>query len=138
MREEPRKGFYHCTDARLAPEPERDRVVSTVFYGVPAETVAQWCGVSVETAQRWKSGKAVPSRPALRLFELHRSRKVLASSGWDGWTVDGDALVGPDGKQFTHGQLRAYELLYQLCYELGRDRSDFYDRLNEIHRLAAG
>ena len=132
------KGFYHCTDARLAPEPACERVVSLVFSGFPAEIIAEWCGVSVETAQRWKSGRAQPSRPALRLFELHRSRKVLASPGWDGWAVNGDALVGPDGKQFTHGQLAAYELLYQLCYELGRDRSDFWERLEVIHQAAAG
>jgi hypothetical protein len=134
----PLKGFYDCSDARLAPEPSRDRVVSSVFYGMPAELVAEWCGVSVETARRWKAGKAEPGRPALRLVELHRSRKVLTSPAWDGWLVNGEALAGPDGKELTQGQLRAYELIYQLCHELGRERPDFAERLAMIHQLAAG
>lgn len=135
------KGFFLREDARLIdPEEvrERHRVVSSVFYGYPAELVAAWCCVSVETAKRWKAGQSIPPPPALRLFQLHRSGKVLTDSAWDGWIVTDEKLVSPEGREVTQGDLRAQELLYQLLHELGRDSPGFWERLEEIHRAAAG
>jgi hypothetical protein len=81
------KGFFHQSDARLV-EPdevrERQRVVSSVFYGYSPELLAEWCFVTVETAKRWKASESSPPPPALRLFELHRDRKVLTSPAWNG------------------------------------------------------
>lgn len=131
------KGFFHQSDARLLSQPaDSQRIIGGVFYGYPAELVAEICGVSVETAVRWKSGKATPSRPTLRLFDLHRRRKVLASPCWEGWLVNGDALVDPDGNATTQANLRAYFFVYQLAAELVRDRPEAAERLQEIQRAA--
>lgn len=133
------KGFFHRSDARLTPPAAAagSQVVSGVFYGYGADKVAAVCGVSLETASRWKSGKATPSRASLRLFNLYRSRKVLLSPAWDGWLVNGDVLVDPEGNATSQGQLRAYYLVYQLAAELARDRPEARRRFDDI-LLSAG
>jgi len=50
------------------------------FYGYPARLIAQWCGVSLRTAKRYKAGHRV-TLSALRLFTLMRDRRVLPE-GW--------------------------------------------------------
>lgn len=97
----------------------RSPVVSSVFYGYPAELVANWCGVTVRTAERWKRGERKPSTSAVKLFELHRSRRVLGCE-WDGWSVNGASIFDPEGNETSQAQLRAYYLVYQLCQELRR------------------
>jgi hypothetical protein len=141
------KGFFHQSDAGLAvdrlahlapPVAESPRIVSGIFYEYPADLVAEICGVSLETVARWKSGEVTPSRPALRLFDLHRRRKVLASPSWEGWVVKGDALVDPDGNETTQTQLRAYYFVYQLAAELAPGSPEASERLAQIQREAVG
>lgn len=90
----------------------------SIFYGYPAELIAQWCGVSVATARRWKNGASVP-RPALRLFTLYRDMRVL-DGPWAGWKVHKGAIIDPDGNTTTEAQLRAYGLVMQLAADLAR------------------
>lgn len=107
------------------------KVVYGAFYGFPAEVIADWCGVSVRTAARWKDGRNRPSPSALKLFELHRDRRILGKE-WNGWLINQATLVDPEGNSTTQGQLRAYAHVYALCSELAkRDRSaaDLLDRL---------
>jgi transcriptional regulator with XRE-family HTH domain len=100
----------------------RSRVVSSVFYGYPAEVVADWCGVSVETARRWKNGQRKPSPSSLKLFALYRDRKVLGKE-WSGWIVKQGVIVDPESNETTQGQLRAYFQVYQLAHVLARGDS---------------
>ncbi len=39
-----------------------------MFYGYPAELIAEWCSVAVSTAYAWKTGSLKPSKPAAKLF----------------------------------------------------------------------
>lgn len=114
---------------------EERRIVSSVFYGYPAELIAEWCLVDVDTAVRWKMARTTPSRQALRLFELHKQRRVLGDS-WAGWIVKGDRLVDPEDNETTQGQLRAYALVYQHYRELMRDNEAAKQRFQEIMREA--
>ena len=91
-----------------------------LFYGYPAELIARWCGVSVQTAKLYKSGARKPSRQVLKIFVLHRDGRVLGPE-WREWSVRGDKLVSPEGQESTHGQLNAYWLVMQLARELARD-----------------
>lgn len=93
--------------------------VSSVFDGYPAVLIAEWCAVSLKTAELYKSGARKPSRQALRLFGLYRSERVLTGA-WAHCTVRGDHLVDPDGQTVTVGQLRAYWIVMQLAAELAR------------------
>lgn len=115
---------------------DRSRVISSVFYGIPAELIADWCGVSLETARRWKTGQTQPSASALKLFVLYRDRKVL-NKEWDGWLINRETLVDPEGNATTQGQLRAYAHVYALCQELARG-NDEAQKILELAMLKAG
>lgn len=118
--------FFHSTDVRLTPPEERAeiaRVTSSVFYGYPPELIAEWCLVELDTARRWKRFEATPSRQAMRLFELHRDRKILGAE-WRGWIVKGDLLCDPENHETTQGQLRAYFHVYQLMHQLMRENPE--------------
>ena len=116
------------------------RILSfNVFHGYPAWVIAQWCGVSLSTARAYKSGKRRPPRPVLRLWSLYRDRRVLGSE-WEGWLIQANTLVDPDGNVTTLNQLRAYCFVMQLAAaqarELGPDAQDrFYE---VVGRISAG
>jgi hypothetical protein len=111
----------------------RSNVVSSLFYGVSAEVIAEWCAVSVKTAKRWKRGESPPTASAMKLFRLHRDRQVLGAE-WDGWLINGGTIVDPDGNETTQEQLRAYVFVYQLCRELAREDPQ---ALQTLQRLTA-
>ncbi len=98
------------------------------FYGLPVEVIAEWCAVSWSTAHGYKTGRLKPSRPAQKLFLLHRDRMVLTRQ-WNGWLVTPTAIVDPDGNETSRGQLRNYHFMIQYCRELIRrsDRPDDYE-----------
>ena len=77
----------------------------------------------------------MPSPQALRLFELHRDRRILGAE-WDGWLVNNAELVDPEGNATTQGQLRAYYQVYQLCHELMRGNDAAQAEFDAIVRLA--
>ena len=80
------------------------------FYGYPAEVIAEWCGVSVGTAEHYKAGRRKPPTPVLRLFRLFRDGKVLGRD-WNGYKVDSEKLFGPDGRPITAAQLSHFSLV---------------------------
>jgi hypothetical protein len=90
----------------------------SIFYGYPAELIAEWCGVSLATARRWKATGKAP-RPALRLFGLYRDQRVL-DRHWSGWKTSQGVLTDPDGNSTTQAQLRAYWIVMQLAADLAR------------------
>ena len=103
------------------------------FYGYPAHVIAGWCGVSLSTARAYKSGKRRPPRPILRLWSLCADRRVLGSE-WEGWLINGNALVDPDGNSTTLHQLRAYWVIMQIAADQARrlgpaDQDRFYEAL---------
>ena len=83
-----------------------------VFYGYPAELVAGWCAVSLNTAKLYKAGKRKPSVQALRLFTLHRDNLIL-NSEWRGWKVVDGSLIDPSGNSFTQSTLLGYRMILQ-------------------------
>jgi hypothetical protein len=83
-------------------------------YGIKPDIIATLCKVDVATARRWKSGTSrIP----------HAAAALLAgdlgafSEHWQGWRIQGDAIVSPDGWQIRrddalsvplmHGQIQA-------------------------------
>jgi hypothetical protein len=88
-----------------------------MFYGYPAELIAEWCSVAVSTAYAYKTGHLKPSKPAAKLFRLHRDRMVLTRE-WRGWFVTQNAIVDPDGNETPRGLLHNYYLMLQYCREL--------------------
>ena len=48
-----------------------------LFYGYPAEFIAEWCCVARSTGYAWKTGSVKPSKRAAKLFQLNRHRMTL-------------------------------------------------------------
>lgn len=106
----------------------------SIFYGYPAELIAEWCCVSLRQARNLKAGKTKPSKPVVRLFLLHRDRRVLTTH-WRGWVVKENALVDPDGNETTRAQLHGYWLIMQYAREIARERGP--DAYAEFVKLLA-
>ena len=88
-----------------------ERKVLTAFYGYPAEIVARWCAVSLDTAK-------------------------LYGDEWHGWAAREGKLIDPEGNSTTQAQLRAYWIVMQYAAELARrDRAD-YDLFQTLLRRA--
>jgi hypothetical protein len=90
------------------------------FYGYPAEVIAEWCGVSVGTAEHYKVGRRKPPTPVLRLFRLYRDGKVLGS-GWAQYKVVDTKLFCPDGRFVTESHLSHFSIVCQLLKEKNPD-----------------
>lgn len=72
--------------------------MSESVYGIPADVIASICQVELSTARRWKRGESrIPySAAALLLGDLGAFSKV-----WQGWRVQRDTLISPDGWQIS-------------------------------------
>ena len=97
-----------------------------MFYGYPAELIAEWCCVARSTAYAWKTGSLKPSKPAAKLFRLHRDRMVLLPE-WKGWFVTRGAIVDPDGNETPRSLVHNYYLILQYCRELARRTGDAHE-----------
>jgi len=94
-----------------------------MFYGFPADLIAEWCCVALSTAFAYKSGRLKPSKPAAKLFRLHRDRMVLTPE-WRGWVVTQNAVVDPEGNETPRNLIRNYYLMLQYCRELAGRSGD--------------
>jgi hypothetical protein len=89
----------------------------SIFNGYPPELIAQWCGVTVDTAKLYKSGARKASRAVLRLFVLHRDGRVLGE-GWQGWQARAGTIADPDGNVTSARQLMNYFFVMQFAAAL--------------------
>jgi hypothetical protein len=89
-------------------------------YGIPIALIAEWCCVTSSVASKYKSDARVPSPATCELFKLKLEGRIVPDE-WSGFCFRGGALFGPDGKAFTHGHLRAYELGMQLLRAFSRN-----------------
>ena len=105
-------------------------------YGIPIALIAEWCCVSRSVASKYKSGARMPSPATCELFKLKLEGRIVPDE-WSGFCFRGGALFGPDGKAFTHGHLRAYELGMQLLRAFSRNDPGRTDRLDGICSVAA-
>jgi hypothetical protein len=105
-------------------------------YGIPIALIAEWCCVSSSVASKYKSGERVPSPATCELFRLRLEGRIVPDE-WCGFCFRGGALFGPDGKAFTHGHLRTYELGMQLLRAFSRNDPGRTDRVDGIFSVAA-
>jgi len=106
----------------------------SIFYGYPAELVAEWCCVSLRAARELKAGKRKPSKQVAKLFLLHKDERVLTGK-WREWVVRGDTIVDPEGRATTRAQLQGYWLIMQFAAEIARDSGP--DAYQEFQKLLA-
>jgi hypothetical protein len=101
------------------------------FYGYPAELIAEWCGVSIGTAEHYKAGRRKPPTPVLRLFNLLRHQKVLLGEDWEGYRCAKGKIYGPDGKSVRPTDIALIGILWQALAEADNNR------YHEILKMAA-
>ena len=87
------------------------------FYGYPPEVIAEWCGVSVGTAEHYKAGRRKPPTPVLRLFRLYRDGKILGPE-WAGYKVVGEEMFGADGRNLRPNDIVLMGLVWQALAEM--------------------
>lgn len=114
----------------------RSRPTPALFYGYPPEIIADWCHVSAATAYLYKIGHRRPSKQAVRLFVLHRDRRVLTEE-WKGWLVKPEYLVDPEGNETSRDLLRNYALVLQFARSLAAEVRG-QRGVDEYWRLLAG
>ncbi len=100
------------------------------FYGYPAEVIAEWCGVSVGTAEHYKAGRRRPPTPVLRLFRLYRDGKVLGKT-WEGYKVKDEKLFCPDGRFITEAHISHLTIVCQMLAD--KDPEGYHVLLNKAH-----
>ncbi len=93
----------------------------SLFYGYPAELIAEWCGVSVGTAEHYKAGRRKPPTPVLRLIRLYRDGKVLGRE-WEDYRIVDERLFGPDGKHIRPNDIVLWQLGWQLLADKYPDK----------------
>ena len=101
------------------------------FYGFPAEVIAEWCGVSIGTAEHYKAGRRKPPTPVLRLFRLYRDGKIL-DDDWQEYKVVDGKLFGPDGRHVRPSDIALMGLVWQALAE--KDPESFYAILDRASR----
>ena len=78
------------------------------LYGIPAETIALLCKVSITTARRWKKGRR-------RMPET--ARMILAGDlgcfdpAWRGWAFRDGKLISPEGWKASPGDVLSIPLM---------------------------
>ncbi len=71
-------------------------------YSLPAEVIAHRCGVTLATARRWKLGRSrIPYTAAVALS----GHMGAMSPEWQGWRIQDDALITPDGDRISQAAL---------------------------------
>jgi len=84
------------------------------------ETIAAVCGVSLETARRWRRLGRCPE-PARRLLAVANDLGMISPT-WTGWTIRGDVIISPEGLEATPGEVAAIWYYRQLAAEVCRSR----------------
>ena len=98
---------------KLTTKSSKQRVLN-MFYGYPAELIAQWCCISVQTADRYKRNILKPSKQSVALFRFHADKRIIPGD-WVGWKFHDGKLFNPEDVPLTKAQLEAYQLVYQLA-----------------------
>jgi len=76
--------------------------------GMTREQAAQALDVAPRTIQNWERGGARIPWMAYRMLRILRGY-ALPGVHWDGWTLQGDALIAPNGRWFTAANLAYIE-----------------------------
>ena len=118
------RNFIHVSRHRVG----RKRIPTSPaspFYGYPAEVIAEWCGVSIGTAEHYKAGRRKPPTPVLRLFRLYRDGKVLGRT-WDQYKIVAEKLFCPDGRFVTEAHISHLTIV---CEMLAEKDPEVYDAI---------
>lgn len=81
------------------------------FSGLTRTQAADLLNVTRRTIQNWELGGARIPWMAYKLLRILQGT-ALPGSAWDGWTVRGESIYSPTGRQFDAVWLDNIELVY--------------------------
>jgi hypothetical protein len=91
------------------------------LYGLSARTIADFTGVSLKTAQRWKHNGHAPAIAA-QLIEIRAYADLGAlAPSWAGFRLTPGVLWTPENQRLTPGDLRAIPYRKQQLNDLQRE-----------------
>jgi hypothetical protein len=61
-------------------------------WPIGAQNIANICGVTVRTAQRWISGQTRPPQSAITLIQLTQRQRIMPETWPNHWRIAADAL----------------------------------------------
>jgi transcriptional regulator with XRE-family HTH domain len=79
-----------------------------LLYGMSTAEIGRRCGVTVKTAQRWKSGATNPPRTSLMILT---SDLGCFDPEFAGWTIRRGKLISPEGWEATAQDVLSLPLL---------------------------
>ena len=82
---------------------------SHATYGVRAEIIAELCQVDIATARRWKAGISRTPHAAAALLS---GDPGAFSPHWQGWRIQGDAIISPDGWEIRRDDAISVPLMH--------------------------
>lgn len=115
----------------------QSKPTTLVFYSVPAATIAQVCGVSINTARSYKNGNRRPSKSVVMLMQLWKDGRILGPE-FKGFRVHKGTIADPEGNVTTANQLRGYGTLMQLVREWARSDPHKHGQVEDALVIMAG
>lgn len=101
------------------------------FYGIPAERIAEWTGLSIGSVEHFKAGRRKPPIWILRLVRLYWESKVLDDE-WHEYRIVGDKMFGPDGRAVRPSDIALMGLVWQALAE--KDPQSYFALLEQARR----
>lgn len=101
----------------------------TCAYGIPAEEIAERCGVDLSTARRWKTGASRIPHAAQLVLEADLGAFSKAARGW---RIAGEELISPEGWQVRLSEVRALPLMRQQITTYQSELRQYQERENQI------
>lgn len=79
--------------------------------------------VTYRTWHGWESGSVQVPYAAFKLFRIF-TRFDLPGKAWSGWKLSGDALISPEGKNFTAADLGYLYLVFAMARQWRIERQE--------------
>jgi len=84
------------------------------FSGMTRNQAAAALDVTRRTIQNWETGGARIPWMAYRMLRI-LSGSALPGADWEGWTVQGQRLISPNGYWFDAAYLENFQIVYSMA-----------------------
>jgi len=94
-----------------------------ILSGLNKKEAAEMLHVTYRTWHNWESGRVQVPYAAYKLLRILTGFD-LPGIAWRGWSISGDVLMSPEGKNFTAGDLGYLSLTFAVARQWRLDREE--------------